>query len=293
MTAAVLGSAGLGLGIWLLVTGLLPEREPLASSLARLGRAAPTPVKGQGFEGRVGSWMVRQPTLGQLLDGLATDLRMLRKTREELAAELLLYGLLGAFFVPFVAAGGLLMGIDIPLLVPLWLSIAGAAIAVVIPYRAVRSNATEARAGFGHALSAFCDVAGMSMSAGREVYAALFEAAAAGDGPAFRELRDATQTALVSGDKPWDALRALGTELGVDDLVELGATLALAGDEGAAVRDTVASRARSIRERLIADAEKHASSATERMAVPGAMLMIGFLWFLTFPALELILHQAH
>ena len=79
----------------------------------------------------------------------------------------------------------------------------------------------------------------------------------------------------------------------MNDLVELGATVALAGDEGAAVRDTIASRARSIRERLIAETEKRASAATERMAVPGAMLMIGFLWFLAFPALFLIIQQGH
>jgi hypothetical protein len=52
------------------------------------------------------------------------------------------------------------------------------------------------------------------------------------------------------------------------------------------------SKARSIRERLVAEMERKAASATERMAVPGAMILLGFLWLLAYPALHLIFEEA-
>jgi tight adherence protein C len=207
-------------------------------------------------------------------------------------AQLVAYGLVGLFWAPVVAAGCLLIGIRIPLVIPIWLAFAGAGVMVLVPFRQVRREAAEARAGFAHALSAFCDVAAMALSAGQETHGALFEAAAAGSGPAFDELNNALQTGFLAGHSPAESLRQLGRDLGIEDLVELGGTIALAETEGAPVSETIAAKARSIRERLINDIERAAASATERMAIPGAMLMIGFLWFIAFPALYLIFEEA-
>jgi Flp pilus assembly protein TadB len=294
MTQAILAGMLLAGGIWLAWSGAFPAPEPLSAALARLSGptepvAATTPGEPPGAFGR---WLVRQGPVATLLARVRTDLRLLRRTPEQHATTVAVYMLVGLLWVPTVAAGALLLGIEVPVLVPLWLALGGALLGGLLPHRQVRKEAGAARAAFLHALSAYCDVAGMAMSAGHETYAALFDAADAGDGPAFAEMREALEVGFLTDEKPWVSLQALGTALGVDDLVELGATVALAGDEGAAVRDTVATRARSIRERLITDAEKQASSATERMAIPGAMLLIGFLWFLTFPALSLILSQA-
>lgn len=293
MTAAVLAGAGFGAALALLLSGMSPRPEPLAAALARLGRPLPPPPAAPlTINARVGSALRRLGLVDRFLDRLHGDLRILRRDPNEVAAELAGYPLIGLLWAPGVAAGGYLLGIPIPPLVPIWLSFVGAALAMVIPYRQIREKAAQARTAFGHALSAYCDVCAMAMSAGREVYAAMFEAASAGDGWAFKEIREALQLGFLSGDRPWDSLAALGEELGVMDLSELAATISLAGGEGAAVRDTVSSKARSIRERLVTDAEKRAGAATERMAIPGAMLMLGFMWFLIFPSLYLIFEQA-
>jgi Flp pilus assembly protein TadB len=266
----------------------------LAVSLARLGRPLPTASESpETVDARIGATLRRLPIVERSLGSLRADLRILHKDPNEAAAQLVVYALGGFLWPLVVSGGGLLMGIPIPWMVPLWLAVAGAGAALFLPYRQLRERAAVARTAFGHALSAYCDVCAMAMAAGREVYAAMFEAAAAGQGWAFDEIRDAVQHGFLAGEKPWDSLVALGQDLGVDDLTELGATIALAGGEGAAVRDTVASKARSIRERLVTDAEKKAGAATERMAIPGAMVLIGFLWFLTYPALFLILQQSH
>jgi Flp pilus assembly protein TadB len=293
VTAALLAGAGVGLAIWLLWTGLSPARQPLSTALDRIGQPLPaTTGQPETLDARLGGALRRIPVVERSLVRMRADFRVLHKDPDEAAAQLVAYAFAGFLGPVVVMAGGIAMGLPIPWAIPPWLGLVGAAAALLLPYRDVRERAAEARAGFSHALSAYCDVCAMAMAAGREVYAAMFEAASVGHGWAFDEIDGALRRGFLAGDKPWDSLIALGHDLGIEDLAELGATIALAGGEGAAVRDTVASKARSIRERLVAAAEKKAGAATERMAVPGTLLLIGFLWFLTYPALFVILQQS-
>jgi tight adherence protein C len=300
VTLAVLAAVGVAAGVCLLVSGLSPRPEPLDVALARLGRPATAAGRSSDdteavddLDTRLGAFLRRASIVDRAVAGLATDLRMLGRSPDQQVAQMVAYGLAGLFWAPLVAAGARLIGVDLPLAIPAWLAVAGAVAMVVVPYRRVRKDAAEARAAFCHALSAFCDVAAMALSAGQETHGALFEAAATGSGPAFDELSSALHTGFLAGRRPADSLVQLGRDLGIEDLVELGGTIALAETEGAPVGDTVAAKARSIRERLIADIEREAASATERMAIPGAMLMIGFLWFIAFPALYLIVQEAN
>ena len=81
--------------------------------------------------------------------------------------------------------------------------------------------------------------------------------------------RTALRTGYVRGDTPWDALARLGNDADLPDLAELAAALSLAGDQGAAVRDTVSSKAKAIRERLTADAERSAAQHHRAHGHPG------------------------
>jgi hypothetical protein len=65
----------------------------------------------------------------------------------------------------------------------------------------------------------------------------------------------------------------------------LASLIAMAGEEGAAVRQTVAAKARTIRERITADTELAAGAMTEIMSLPNVVLVMGFLVFLGYPAL--------
>lgn len=298
---AVAAGVAFGAGLWLLLSGLAPAPVPLARALDRLARPQPGGVRPSvasaqddraDVDVRIGAWLRRNTNIDRAMEALRTDLRILHRSPDREAAQLAVYGLIGLLWVPLVATGAALLGIRLPMVVPVWMAIAGAVVAVVVPFRRLRTEAAEARAAFEHALSAFCDVAAMAMSAGQEVHTALFEAAASGTTWPFAEIDEALHTGFLAGQRPWESLTALGHELGVDDLVDLGGTIGLAEQEGAPVVDTLASKARSIRERLVAGIERQAAAATERMAIPGAMLMIGFLWFITFPAIHLILQEA-
>jgi hypothetical protein len=145
------------------------------------------------------------------------------------------------------------------------------------------SGDSRLRGLFAYALSVWCDVVVMSLAAGRGVEQAMETGAAAGQGWAFAELRGAFGAAYMRGEPPWIALAELGRELKVKDLEELASTISMAGEEGAAVRETLATKSRTIRERRTAAAEHNSASATEKMSLPAVLVVFGFMLFLGFP----------
>ena len=290
MSTVVVAGALTGLGVWMMWSGWSPVREPLAAVLARLGQVgivAEAPSRGN-LDARVGAWARRIRIVDRAVVGMRSDLRVLRRSPDEQAAQIVAYASLGVLWGPVVVAGGWLVGFRFPLAVPVWLALIGGVIGALVPLRSVRNAALVQRKAFSHALAAFCDVTGMCLAAGRGVESALETAAGAGDGWPFQELRGALRSGYVRGDTPWEALMRLGTETDIGDLSELAAALSLAGEEGAAVRETVRSKAKAIRERLTADAERASAGATERMGVPATLLLLGFIVFLGYPALAVL-----
>jgi tight adherence protein C len=289
-TSVTLAGGLLGTGLWLIWTGWSPARPPLHAALARLGqpRVEVEPVSRDNLDVRVGVLARRIGVVDQAVAGMRADLRVLRRSPDEQAALLVTYAVLGFLWAPVVAAGGWLVGVRLPIAIPLWLALLGGAIGVISSLRSVKTAAAQRRQAFSHALSSFCDITGMCLAAGRGVESSLETAAHTGRGWAFVELQTALRAGYVRGDTPWNALARLGSEAHLDDLVELAAALSLAGDEGAAVRDTVGSKAKAIRERLTSEAERAAASVTERMGIPATLLLLGFIVFLGFPALAVL-----
>ena len=60
--------------------------------------------------------------------------------------------------------------------------------------------------------------------------------------------------------------------------------MSLAGTEGARIKSTLAAKAASIRRHELADAEADANTISERLFIPGVLLLIGFLIFIGYPA---------
>ena len=108
-------------------------------------------------------------------------------------------------------------------------------------------------------------------------------------GWAFGQLRRALEEARLTRTPPWGPLGRLGQALGVDELSELAASVALAGAEGARVRASLAAKATSIRSHALADAQADAEAMSERMSLPVVVLFAGFLLFVGYPALAHVL----
>jgi len=82
----------------------------------------------------------------------------------------------------------------------------------------------------------------------------------------------------------------LGEELGIDELSELAASLALAGAEGARVRSSLQAKAISMRAHELSEAETSDQAATERMSLPIVLLLAGFMVLIGYPALMRVAH---
>jgi Flp pilus assembly protein TadB len=158
----------------------------------------------------------------------------------------------------------------------------------LLPDLKLRDEVARRRKAFQYALSAYLDLVNVILAGGAGIQTALVAAAQAGDGWAFAELRLALDRAERINQPLWTAFDDLGTELGVTELRDLASSLGLAGTQGARVRASLAVKADTLRARQIAETEAAAEATTERMNLPTAVLLLGFLVFIVFPAVTAI-----
>ncbi|MDE0804588.1 MAG: type II secretion system F family protein [Acidimicrobiales bacterium] len=289
---ALLG-AGIGLGVWMMFRAVRPRVEPLGAALAALDRTAaidPTEyVRGDTLERRAGGAARRLVrTLGTDLDDYGVDLRILDRSPARHALDKII-GAVGGMAAPLLVWGGLgVVGIRLPVVGVLGLS-AGAAIGGwILPDLTLREQAARRRKAFRHALSSYLDLVNVIIAGGGGIQTALYTAADAGDGWAFAAIRRALDRARLTQRSPWDTFADLSEELDVPELAELAAAVALAGSQGARIRSSLAAKADTLRGHQVAETEAAAESATERMTIPVAVLLFGFLVFVAYPAVQQI-----
>jgi len=293
---AIVCSGGLvGLGVFLLVLGLARPQPSLSAVLARLH--ATSDAVGGRRTGNAGGWRERlgRSALGAMhsagieLTGVREDLRVLDRSAESLAASKALAAA-GMALAPGAVAGLLaLAGVGPGVLVPVWLSVTLGAAGAVVPDLRVRAAAARRRRSFRHAVGAYLTQVAINLAGGAAPEEALQRALRVSRGWAFARLAATLDRAQLAGQAPWVALGQLGTELGVGELGELAASMRLAGTEGARVREALTAKAAALRRHELADAEQAAAAATERMVVPIALLALGFVVFLLYPALTQVL----
>jgi tight adherence protein C len=301
MTTALVCGAGVGLGILLIVRGLISSRVPLAVALSRLhnwqevedgrnlGRSGLEPTSG-GLAAHVGRPFARHLGSWPLLSKrVRSDLAVLGRPTERHLAEKVALALTGLLLVPAFAGVLALGGTTVGWALPLWVSVILAITGFFVPDLGVHTEARKRRADFRHALGSFLDLVVIALAGGAGVEGALSEAAAVGHGWAFAHLRRALEEARLTRIAAWGPLGRLGEDLGINELSELAASVALAGAEGAKVRATLATKAASIRSHALADAQASAEAMSERMSLPVVVLFAGFLLFVGYPALAHVL----
>ncbi|SDU58278.1 type II secretion system F family protein [Jiangella alkaliphila] len=223
---------------------------------------------------------------------LRRDLSLLGRTVEGHLATSVLAALVG-FLMPVVLAA-ILSVAEIGLSIPAGtvIGIILALIFGVIPTLSARSSAADRRRDFRHVVGSFLDLVAMNLAGGRGVPEALQAASSLSDGWAMVRIRDTLLTARLHGVTPWAALGELGDEVGVDELRDLAAALALVAEDGAKVRESLAARASSLRRRELAEIEGKAGQRSQSMLVAQLVLCCGFLLFLVYPALMGVLEQS-
>lgn len=164
-----------------------------------------------------------------------------------------------------------------------------ACVALYLPNQHVATQAARRRSDAVAALSSYLDLVTVLLAGGAGLETALHGAAQAGDGWMFNEIRATLVRARTTRSSVWDEYAALGDRVGIPQLVELGASVQLAGRQGARVADSLAARAQSLRSHVLAGIEADAAAATERMGLPTVLLFAGFLFLLGYPAAQIIL----
>jgi tight adherence protein C len=307
MTAVIIVFAGLGAAVAALAALLMPDRPTLLVSVGRLdaGRAGRTPAptaaplvrtlagRQEGLGRLAARWGLDRGRIGRALVGRvndqAADLAVTERSGELQLGRKMLTGLCGFCLLPTAAIAMYAVGVRQPALSVLVGAPALGVAFYFVPDLALRREAEERRRDFRRALSCYLDLVAMSLAGGRGAPQALPEAAALSDGWAYRLIGDALAEARLAGRSSWRGLGELGERIGVPELCELAGSLALVGDHGARVRDTLTARAATLRRRALTDAEGQASQADQSMRIAQVLLAFGFLILIAYPALAAVL----
>ncbi|MDN3024803.1 type II secretion system F family protein [Streptomyces sp. S.PB5] len=297
VTMPVVVGAVIGLGIYVLVRALMPTKRSAVSQVARIdamrarGTAYESP-RAAADKGRLGSL---RADVGQrvaefyLQQGweqrsLRADLAVLDRSWEKFLATKVLLATAGLFFGPFLFAIVWTLALADSPIIPVWLALLFAALFFFLPDLEVRRDAADKRRDLRRVIGAYLDLVSMSLAGGRGLPEALMAAADVSDGWANQRIRNALADARITGISQWQALGQLGEELGVEELKDLSASLALVADDGAKVRESLASRAETMRHREMAEIEGSAGEKSQSMLVAQLLLCAGFLVFLIYPA---------
>ena len=309
VTSAVLVGAVLGLGVFAVIRALAPGQRSPVSAVARIDALRARGRFGGGYGGgpssagaalaagdhrssrldqlqeRSGQWLAEvYLRRGWVQRSLRADLALLDRTWESFLANKLMMAALGLLFGPLLFAMLWAVGIAENLFVPVWLALACAVLFFFLPDLEVRRDAGAKRQAFRRVVGTYLDLVSMSLAGGRGLPEALKAASEVSDGWALRRIRTALADARITGISQWQALGRLGVELGVEELTDLGNSLALVADDGAKVRESLGARAETMRSREMAEIEGEAGEKSQSMLVAQLLLCAGFLIFLLYPA---------
>ncbi|MBR8643194.1 type II secretion system F family protein [Streptomyces tuirus] len=293
----VVVGAVIGLGIYVLVRALMPSKRSAISQVARIDAMR---ARGSAYESarpqadtsrfgslraevgqRVAEFYLQQ---GWEQRSLRADLAVLDRSWEKFLATKVLLGVAGLFFGPFLFAIVWTLALADSPVIPVWLALMFAVLFFFLPDLEIRRDAAEKRRDLRRVIGAYLDLVSMSLAGGRGLPEALMAAAEISDGWANQRIRNALSDARITGISQWQALGQLGEELGVEELKDLSASLALVADDGAKVRESLASRAETMRHRELAEIEGSAGEKSQSMLVAQLLLCAGFLVFLIYPA---------
>ncbi|MFD9284665.1 type II secretion system F family protein [Streptomyces mirabilis] len=281
----------------LAVRSTLPRRTPLEQVLRRTHSPAPRPAPtaaaaaprrgGAVWAERVGARLVETDAFVARLP--ARDLELLEMPAASLLGRCALYALAGLLIPQWIVVLLRWGGLSLPLVLPVAAGLGCAAFMVVKCLDDLRGQAAERRREYRYYTASLLERVALARSSDAGAAEALSRAVESGDGRAAVRIRDAVEHARLAGVSPWDALGRLGTDLGVPELARPAASLALAGEEQAAVYEQLEAQAEVVRRGLLSERKAQANEATEKMHLPALAIVFLMASFLLVPALVRIL----
>lgn len=290
----ITSGAAIGLGLALLLWRLVPADPDLGETLSRLSADGARQAAARRTEQATGSGDVRDllgrwaqrnlPT--RVWGGVrAQDLAIVRVSTCRFCGEKVMFALMGLFIAPLLSGLAILIGIGLPVVVPVAGSLVLAGVMWFIPTYNVIDDAKKARLEFNRALGAYIDLVALERNAGSGPRQSMEAAAAIGDSWVFRRIGEELARTRWSGLTPWEAMRHLGEELGMPELNDLADIMRLSSEDGAQVYAQLRARSASMRSAMLNAQKAQANEVSERMTLPMAVLGMIFLIILIAPSM--------
>jgi tight adherence protein C len=177
--------------------------------------------------------------------------------------------------------------VSLGVVIPAGLSLLGMAAAPLIVHSGAVAEADEVRIDLRHQLSAYLDMMTMLLAGNTGHEGALEQAAAAGDGLLFRELRRRMREVSTTGNSLVTALSLVATDFDLAELEQVASAAALSAAEGAPVARTLAAKCSTLRSTLAADDEAKARVRNDKVTPPLVGMALLFMALIIYPALNL------
>ena len=275
-------------GAWLVATGWRAPRPRLDEAMARLHRPAATasapatdPV----------TWLGERITRrggGALTRAWTRPLRLVDRS-VELHVGVLVLAALSGLVTPALALGVLQLSgaVSIGVWIPAAVSLAAALAVPTLLHATTMARSAEVAVDLRHQLGAYLDMVTMLLAGNSGYEGALDQAARAGDGLLFRELRRRMREAGTTGQSLVRALERVADDYGIVELEQVAATATLSAAEGAPVARSLAAKCSTLRSTLAADQEAAARVRNDKVTPPLVAMALLFMALIIYPALNI------
>ena len=274
-------------GVVLMVSGWMQPAPSLSRTIEHLRRPGSASSAASPGANRLLDPVVRVVSNQPRLRPSSTELELAGRTVEQHALYMVVAVLLGLVIPPVVL--GALQAADLISLqayVPVIAALGAAVLGPVIVHTTLVEQADETRVDLRYQVSAYLDVVTMLLAGNTGYEAALEQAAYAGDGRLFLELRRRMRESGARGSSMTDALERTGADLGLDELEQVAATAELSAAEGAPVARTLAAKCATLRSALATEQESEARLRTSRLTTPIVGMALIFMALVMYPALN-------
>ncbi len=177
--------------------------------------------------------------------------------------------------------------VSIGIWIPAALSLIGAVVAPLLVHSTTMAASAEVAVDLRHQLGAYLDMVTMLLAGNTGYEGALDQAARAGDGLLFRELRRRMREAAATGQSLVRALERVADDYGIVELEQVAATATLSAAEGAPVARSLAAKCSTLRSTLAAEQEADARVRNDKVTPPLVAMALLFMALIIYPALNL------
>jgi tight adherence protein C len=288
----IIASSAIWIALWLVLSGWRQPRPELDDALRHVRRApepgpvtSPEPVVSRFA--RCGR-LVNGGHVRRWSAGWRQPLHLIDRDLDVHIGMLVVAGIAGLVMPAILLGLAQALGVvQIGWFAPAAVGVAAGVIAPILVHGEAMSRAESVHVDLRHQLGAFIDMLTMLLAGNVGYEGALDQAARAGDGLLFRQLRRRMREVSATGRSLIEALSLVADDYGIAELEQVAATARLSANEGAPVARSLAAKCSTLRNTLAAEEEASARIRNDKVTPPMVGMALLFMALIIYPALNL------